>query len=91
MQFQKVWLNICKSRLFRRFGAALVVLCAATAMADEVPSDVVDSPQRKAFLAGTTKDCPGCDLREVSLKRRFLGGAISPARIFQVLLCMPHG
>src|SRR4051812_40832109 len=73
--FQKVSLNICKSRSFRRFGAALVVLFAATAMAQELPSDVVDSPQRRAFLAGTTKDCPGCDLREVSLKRRDLGGA----------------
>ena len=75
MQFQKVSLNICKSRSFRRFGAALVLLSAATAMADEVPSDVVDSPQRKAFLAGTTNNCPGCDLRDVSLKRRDLSGA----------------
>src|SRR5271167_829577 len=30
---------------------------------------------RPAFLAGATKDCPGCDLRGASLDRRDLSGA----------------
>src|SRR5205823_911975 len=30
---------------------------------------------RDAFLAGTTKDCPGCDLRQAKLKRRDLSNA----------------
>ena len=30
---------------------------------------------RAAFLAGTAKDCPGCDLRGASLDRRDLAGA----------------
>ena len=30
---------------------------------------------RAAFLAGTAKDCPGCDLRGASLDRRDISGA----------------
>ena len=59
------------------YGCAALVLVSTSggAMADDVPADVVDTPARQAFLSGTTKDCPGCDLRGVNLKRRDLSGA----------------
>ena len=51
---------------------AAFALGSAVAFADDTPKN---SPQRQAFLAGSTKDCPGCDLRGVRLKRRDLSGA----------------
>src|ERR1700735_5793378 len=54
---------------------ALALPWPAAAVADEKLSDVRDSPERQAFLAGTSKDCPGCDLRDAKLKRRDLSGA----------------
>src|SRR5579863_5336172 len=68
--------NSGKFTLLGRFGAVLVALCAgAGAMADDVPSAGEAASQRQAFLAGTTKDCPHCDLHDVNLKRRDLTGA----------------
>ena len=76
MQFRKV--SVDKrifASLLRCCVAVVLLSTSAEAMADDVPSDVINSPARQAFLAGTSKDCPGCDLRGVSLKRRDLSGA----------------
>jgi uncharacterized protein YjbI with pentapeptide repeats len=44
---------------------------AASARMSGAPSD----DPRAAFLAGRTKDCPGCDLGDADLRRRDLGDA----------------
>src|ERR1700722_8484810 len=76
MQFRRVSVDGRTSRMLLRGCVTLALLCTnAEAMADDVPSDVVDSPARQAFLAGTSKDCSGCDLRGVRLKHRDLSGA----------------
>src|SRR5579871_5981188 len=46
-------------------------LCASAA----VHRASAQAPDPAAFLAGQTKDCPGCNLAGVSLKRRNLAGA----------------
>jgi len=56
-------------------GYALVFLFAvATAMAGDRAAAPDTQGDREAFLAGTGKDCRGCDLREAKLKRRDLSG-----------------
>ena len=49
--------------------AALIALAPAGAPAAWAQGDV------DAFLAGTTSDCPGCDLSGARLKRRDLSNA----------------
>src|SRR5258708_6540920 len=46
-------------------------LCAGAAFHDAA----AQQPDAAAFVAGQTKDCPGCNLAGVSLKRRNLAGA----------------
>ena len=75
MRIQAIDLAISGFRAVLRCGGTLALLCSITAMTDDVPRDAKDSPERQAFLAGASKDCPGCDLRGVSLKRRDLSGA----------------
>src|ERR1700735_3760296 len=75
MRFQKINPGMRGLRLLLRYGAALALFSSAAAFADEATQDVRNSPERQAFLAGTSKDCPGCDLRDAKLKRRDLSGA----------------
>ena len=49
-------------------GSALVFLfTVATAIAGDQPAAPDAQGDREAFLAGTGKDCRGCDLREAKL------------------------
>ncbi len=52
-------------------AAIAAALCASTAL-HKASAQQLDPA---AFLAGQTKDCPGCNLAGVSLKRRNLAGA----------------
>src|SRR5215471_19877016 len=63
-------------RVLLGLGAAPVLLYAAVVgtVADQ-PAPPTSASDRDAFLAGTGKDCPGCDLREAKLKRRDLSDA----------------
>src|SRR5215475_716883 len=49
-----------------------LALCAGAAVVDQAAAQSADLA---AFIAGQTKDCPGCNLAGVSLKRRNLAGA----------------
>src|SRR3984957_7611118 len=53
-------------------AAVVVMVTAANAQGVNAPGA---APDPKAFLAGDTKDCPGCDLSNAKLKRRDLTGA----------------
>ena len=55
--------------MMMRLGLALAALMLLT-----VPALPQASGDREAFLAGTTKDCPGCDLAGVRIKGRDLSG-----------------
>jgi uncharacterized protein YjbI with pentapeptide repeats len=55
----------------RRF-AAIAVFCLTVAGS---PVHGARAQDAEAFLAGKTKDCPGCNLAGAQLKRRNLGGA----------------
>src|ERR1700741_997258 len=56
------------------FPFAIAPAGAEDQQAGPVPAAAVNA-DRDAFLAGTTKDCPGCDLRQARLKRRDLSNA----------------
>jgi hypothetical protein len=69
-----VWTSL--TRFLVGFGTSLALLIAVPAvMAEDQPAGPNTPSDREAFLAGTVKDCPGCDLREAKLKRRNLSGA----------------
>ena len=51
--------------------ALAAALCAGTALNEAS----AQQPDPSAFLAGQTRDCPGCNLAGASLKRRNLAGA----------------
>ena len=55
--------------MIRRGLALAALLLLATPALSQAIGD------REAFLAGTTKDCPGCDLAGVRMKGRDLSGA----------------
>src|SRR2546421_13102739 len=55
----------------RRFLAvAFVIVASGSGL-----GTVAQAQDAAAFLAGTAKDCPGCNLAGASLKRRNLAGA----------------
>ena len=54
---------------------ALAVLLFCADSVDGGRAAETAAPDRDAFLAGATKDCPGCDLHNAGLKRRDLTGA----------------
>src|SRR6516165_8334304 len=54
-------------------GAAIVAFASCVSAAFH--GAAAQQPDPAAFLAGQTKDCPGCNLAGVSLKRRNLAGA----------------
>ena len=56
------------------FPFAVTLVSAEDQQAGPAPA-AADKGDRDAFLAGTTKDCPGCDLRQAKLKRRDLSNA----------------
>ena len=55
-----------------RIAGAIAVVGALVLAADLQPAW---ADQRNDFLAGTTKDCPGCDLAGINRKRGDLSGA----------------
>src|ERR1700747_75581 len=65
--------NCAASLLDRRVGVLPAVL--ALALFVDTPSAIAQTPGTAAFLAGKTKDCPGCNLAGASMKRRNLAGA----------------
>ena len=52
---------------------AVVALAASLLLT--MPASPQDVGDRDAFIAGTTNDCPGCDLTGVRMKGRNLAGA----------------
>ena len=63
------------TRFLAGLGAVLPFLIAVPAtMAGDQPAAPYTPSDREAFLAGTSKDCRGCDLRNAKLKRRDLRG-----------------
>ncbi len=66
-------------------AAAIAAAPAPNASAAQAALD--GPPEVRAFLAGETRDCPGCDLRRADLLRRDLAGAnLSGAILIQAAL-----
>src|SRR5260370_13705884 len=61
--------------------ATFALALCASATAHQAAAQSADPA---AFIAGQTKDCPGCNLAGVSLTRRNLAGANLPGAILAV-------
>src|SRR6267378_1110900 len=63
--------------IFTMRPALLIIATFATALCASATAHraAAQSADPTAFIAGQTKDCPGCNLAGVSLKRRNLAGA----------------
>ena len=57
----------------RSIAAAMLILTSGLGLAELMPQ--AKAQDAAAFLAGTAKDCPGCNLAGASLKRRNFTGA----------------
>src|SRR6516162_2489817 len=66
------------ARMLTMHPASLLTAIAAAAVCASAAFHLASAQQPDnpaAFLAGQTKDCPGCNLAGVSVKRRNLAGA----------------